>query len=114
MYSGPPLINVWEDRKILKLSNMKDITDTVNDVCMVRQCNLLHRDVTVAMLSNWLQLRPYCVPYSRLLFEWTLLLRPRWTPCPVQIRAHHHINVYTDINESIPRVGLNFQLKSWP
>ena len=37
---------------------MKDITDTVNDVCMVRQCNqrLAQRnntcDVTVAMLPN--------------------------------------------------------------
>ena len=28
----------------------------------------------------------------------TLLLRPRWTACPVQIRAHHRIDVYTDIN----------------
>ena len=28
----------------------------------------------------------------------TLLLRPRWTACPVQIGAHHHIDVYTDIN----------------
>ena len=38
--------------------NIKDITDTVNDVCMV----------TVATLQNWLQLRPACVPYGRLLF----------------------------------------------
>ena len=37
---------------------MKDITDTVNDVCMV----------TVATLPNGLQLRPRCVPYGRLLF----------------------------------------------
>ena len=28
----------------------------------------------------------------------TLLLRPRWTARPVQIRAHHHLDVYTDIN----------------
>ena len=28
----------------------------------------------------------------------TLLLRPRWTACPVQIRAHHHIDVYTNIS----------------
>ena len=28
----------------------------------------------------------------------TLLLRPR-SACPVQIRANHHIDVYTDINE---------------
>ena len=31
----------------------------------------------------------------------TLLLRPRWTACPVQIRAHHHIDVYTDINQTV-------------
>ena len=31
----------------------------------------------------------------------TLLSRPRWTACPVQIRAHHHIDVYTDINETL-------------
>ena len=31
----------------------------------------------------------------------TLLLRPRWTACPVQIRAHHHIDVYTDINQPL-------------
>ena len=35
---------------------MKDITDTVNDVCMVRQCNVLHDAVIVAMLPNGLQL----------------------------------------------------------
>ena len=29
----------------------------------------------------------------------TLLLRPCWTACPIQIRAHHHIDVYTDSNE---------------
>ena len=33
----------------------------------------------------------------------TLLLCPRWTACPVQIRAHHHRDVYTDINERIYR-----------
>ena len=53
------------------------------------------------------------VPYSRLLFVrdititsalignclyGTLLLRPRWTACPVQIRAHHHIDVYISIS----------------
>ena len=37
---------------------IKDITDTVNDVYMV----------TVATLPNGLQLRPCCVPYGRLLF----------------------------------------------
>ena len=47
---------------------MKDITDTVNDVCMVRQCNTLHDAVTVAMLPNGLQLRQCSGPYGRLLF----------------------------------------------
>ena len=31
----------------------------------------------------------------------TLLLRPRWTACPLQIRAHHHIDVFTDINKGL-------------
>ena len=35
----------------------------------------------------------HTVGYS--LYE-TLLLHPRWTLCPVQIRAHHHIDVCTD------------------
>ena len=47
---------------------MKDITDTVSDVCMVRQCNVLHDSVTVAMLPNGLQLHLCCVLYGRLLF----------------------------------------------
>ena len=59
---------------------MKDITDTVNDTCMVRQC----------MGYNYVHVVGYCL-YR------TLLLRPR-SACPVQIRAHHHIYVYTDIN----------------
>ena len=47
---------------------MKDITDTVNDVCMVRQCNVLHNAVTVATLPNGLQLRLHVgdkVPYKQ-------------------------------------------------
>ena len=47
---------------------MKDITDSVNDVCIVRQCNVLHEAVTVAMLPNGLQLHIFCVPYGKLLF----------------------------------------------
>ena len=43
---------------------MKDITDTVNDVCMV----------TVATLPNGLQLHPCCVPYGRLLFVWDITI----------------------------------------
>ena len=59
---------------------MKDITDTVNDVCMVRQC----------MGYNYI----HAVGYR---FYGTLLLRSRYC-IPLQIRAHQHINVYTDIN----------------
>ena len=59
---------------------MKDITDTLNDVCMVLQCNIIHDAVTVAMLPNGLQ------------------LHPRVLACPLQIRDHHYIDVYTDIN----------------
>ena len=41
--------------------------------------------LTVATLPNWLQLHPIqTVP-----------------ACSVQIRAHHHIDVYTDINQTL-------------
>ena len=65
---------------------MKDITDTVNDVCTT---------LTVAMLPNYnyictVHTVGYCL-YG------TLLLHPR-SACPVQMRAHHHIDVFTDIN----------------
>ena len=72
---------------------MKDITDTVNDVCMV----------TVATLPNGSQLR-LCCALSRTVgycLYGTLLLHPHWTAYPVQIRAHHHIDVHTDINYKI-------------
>ena len=52
---------------------MKDITDTVNDVCTDCCCYGLYG---------------------------ILLLRPR-SACPVQIRTRHHIDVYTDINDII-------------
>ena len=61
---------------------MKDITDTVNDICT---------DCCYVMGYNYVRAVGYCL-YG------TLLLRPRWTACPVQIGAHHHIDVYTDIN----------------
>ena len=56
---------------------MKDITDTVNDVCML----------TVATLPTGLV--SHMVGYS--LYR-TSLLHPHWIACPVQIRAHHHID----------------------
>ena len=57
---------------------MKDITDTVNDVCTT---------LTVAMLPNGLQ------------FDRAVSRTVGWTACPVEIRAHHHKDVYTDINK---------------
>ena len=66
---------------------MKDITDTVNDVCMVRQCNVTKRYVTkwvtiTSALDHTGQSPVHTVP-----------------ACPIQIRAHHHIDVYTDISK---------------
>ena len=63
---------------------MKDITDTVNEVCP---------DCCYVMGYNYVHVVGYCL-YG------TLLLRLQWTACPVQIRAHHHIDVYTDINKT--------------
>ena len=36
-----------------------------------------------------------------------LLLRPHWTACPVQIRAHHYIDVKTDINNTVMTQNFN-------
>ena len=47
---------------------MKDITDTVNDVGMVRQCNVLHDAVTVAMLPNELQLCLHWTAWDKVLY----------------------------------------------
>ena len=83
---------------------MKDITDTVNDVCMVRQCNVLHDALTVAMLPkvyNYIRAVSHVVGYC---LYGTLLLCPCWTVCPVQIRAHHHIDVHTDTNDWVKHV----------
>ena len=54
---------------------MTDITDTVNDVCIMLMCPV--QKVTV------------CTGHY---------FYVRTSACPVQIRAHHHIDVYTDIN----------------
>ena len=64
---------------------MKDITDTVNDVCT---------DYCYVMGYSYVCAVGYCL-YG------TLLLHPRWTACPVRIRAHHYICVYSDINNCI-------------
>ena len=76
------------------LEIIKEITDTVNDVCMVPVpaiCN-----VNGNSLSYWLWLR-YLGLYGTSLIE-TVTAPAR----PVQIRAHHHIDVYADINNIGP------------
>ena len=47
--------------------------------------------VTIMSVLDMSRTEGYCL-YG------TLLLHPRWTACPVQVRAHHHIDVHTDIN----------------
>ena len=62
---------------------MKDITDTVNDVC-----NVLH-DADCCSATKWVTI----------MSERTGQSPVQTVPaCPVQIRAHHHIDVCTDIN----------------
>ena len=69
---------------------MKDITDTVNDVC-----NVLH-DADCCYITKWVTIMSMHVGQSPL----------QTVPaCPIQIRAHHHIDVYTDINN--PSLGIN-------
>ena len=54
-----------------------------------------HCDVTVTTLPNGLQLRPHIMGQSPI----------QTVPaCPVQIRAHHHIDVYTDINNKPAKI----------
>ena len=42
----------------------------------------------------------------------TLLLRPRWTACPLQIKAHHHIDAQTSIIYFIQFKNMKF-VHSW-
>ena len=87
---------------------MKDITDTVNDVCHVFSWDKLYRKVAHVHVHNHSnsnvntctcatlrQSLSHTVGYC---FYGTLLLRPH-SACPLQIRAHHHIDVHTDINK---------------
>ena len=62
---------------------MKDITDTVNDVC-----NILH-DTDCCYVTKWVTIMFAHMGQS---------LIQSVPACPIQIRAHHHIDVYTDIN----------------
>ena len=64
---------------------MKDITDTVNDVC-----NVLH-DVECCYATKLVSITSARTGQSPV----------QTVPaCPVQIRTHHHIDVYTDINNN--------------
>ena len=80
---------------------MKDITDIVNDVC-TDCCGL--------------QLRPRWTCPIRLVTVCTgHYIYVRATACPVKIRAHHHIGVYTDINqESCAQVCGMKTIVKWP
>ena len=85
-------------------NKMKDITDTVNDVCHVlflrdklcckvahaHVCNRSDSNVNTCMCATLWQSLSH--KYSNQIF-------PR-AACPVQIRAHHHIDVYADINDA--------------
>ena len=63
-------------------------------ICAPMQC--------LAWCNNCCYISKYhCAPYRRLLFVQDItIIYIRATACPVQIRAHHHIDVYTDINEN--------------
>ena len=61
---------------------MKDIPDTVNDDVCTDCCYVMGYNYVCAVSHT----EGYCL-YG------TLLLRPCWTACPIQIRAHHHIDV---------------------
>ena len=62
---------------------MKDITDTVNDVC-----NILH-NADCCYVTKWVTIT------SALTEQSPVQTVPA---CLVQIRAHHHTDAYTDIN----------------
>ena len=69
-----------------------DITDTVNDVC-----NVLH-EADRCYVTKWVTVT------STLTGQSPVQTVPA---CPIQIRAHHHIDVYTDINQ------VSAALKCW-
>ena len=82
---------------------MKNITDTVNDVCHVlflwdKLCGKVahayvrnHSDSNVNMCTCTTLQQSLSRKYSNQIF-------PR-AACPVQIRTHRHIDVYGDINK---------------
>ena len=74
-------------------NNVICIWNTFDPSAICVQCNVLQNATTVATLPNTKfvsRMVGYCL-YG------TLLLRPL-SACPVQIRVHHHTDVYTDIN----------------
>ena len=84
-------------------SIMKDITDTVNDVCMV----------TVATLPNGLQLHLHCVLYGRLLFVQDITITSALLHVPykseliiTQMSKQTSINFYSNETSAIRRQSL--------
>ena len=78
---------------------MKDITDTVNDVCMVRHIFLrdkLCHKVAHAHVHNYSNSNVNTCTGAIL---WQSLSHKYSAVCLVQIGAHHHMDVCTDINK---------------
>ena len=75
---------------------MKDITDTVNDVCMVRH---LARLCDCCYVTKWVTITSALCPVWYVTVCTGHYYYVRATACPVQIRAHHNIDVHTDINK---------------
>ena len=83
---------------ILIAVRMKDITDTVNDVCMVRR---LARRCDCCYVTKWVTITSAHMGQSPV----------QTVPaCPVQIGAHHHIDVCTDISDILKNLCTNFNL----
>ena len=95
-------------------NNVFHVENTFDPWAICVQCNILHDTTTVAMLPNttvviWVTIMSALSHTVGYCLYGTLLLRPRWTACPVQIRAHHHIDVYIDINNLIGKSERNLK-----
>ena len=77
------VLKMWQIFVILSNDSMKDITDTVNDLY-----NVLHV-ADCCYVTKWVTIT------SALMGQSPIQTVPA---CDVQIRAHHHIDVFTDIN----------------
>ena len=76
---------------------MKDITDTVNDVG-----NVFHDSFTTLTVATYQMGYNYVHAYGT-------KSRKTVPACPIQIIAHHHTDVYTDINN----LEEYFLVRSW-